>query len=151
MLRKQPEINTDSNSITDERNPIKGGFLSLLTKTWRCIHFHASLENNQDELGKSKHSVGKDQFFTKTFSKIDNFAVFWLWWDIAKIVKIQVKSWFLCLKCAFSVPFGFAYGGFARGSYSPRHGDNPRYPYLAKIPKITCCSSPQRWKIFFFE
>ena len=36
------------------------------------------------------------------------------------------------------------------GSYSPKHGDNPRYPNLAKIPKITRCSSPWSWMIFFF-
>ena len=36
------------------------------------------------------------------------------------------------------------------GSYSPEHGDVPRYPNLAKIPKIRRCSSPYSWLIFSF-
>ena len=37
------------------------------------------------------------------------------------------------------------------GSYSPEHGDIPRYPNLEKIPRITRCSSPRSRVIFLFE
>ena len=54
----------------------------------------------------------------------------------------------VCYFCASCVHVWYAP---TCGSYSPEHGDIPRYPNLAKIPKIRRCSSLRSRVIFLFE
>ena len=60
--------------------------------------------------------------------------------DIGEICAWWVQKSHFCAWCVH------LRGAPICGSYSPEHGDNPRYPNLEKIPRITDSSGFQRWR-----
>ena len=51
--------------------------------------------------------------------------------NTAEIINFVPDVWYFCAFCVC------VWDVSTYGSYSPAHGDNPRYPNLEKIPRIT--------------
>ena len=115
--------------------------------------FKGAEKNNQEELRKSEHGVGKENFWTfsrkNIFWKIRHFCCILAMAKVRQsLPKLAIFMPDVCYFCTWCV---CVLDAFTCGSYSPGHGDIPPYPNLEKIPKIRHCCSPQRWKIFLFE
>ena len=124
---------------------------SSLFKFWQIFWDYE--KDNHEELENAIGLIREDFFWT--FSRKKNF---WknhhFYWFLAIMQHSQNTAENMIFVpdvrnfCAFCVHVRCAP---TCGSYSPKHGDVPRYPNLAKIPKIRRCSSLWSRVIFLFE
>ena len=124
---------------------------SPLFEFWQ--NFTGSVRDNHEELEQSEHGVRKEIFWT--FSRKKNFrknGTFW--WFLAMLrdsqntAKIGIFVPDVFIFCAFCV---YVWCAPTCGSYSSEVGDDPRYPNLEKISRITRCSLLWSRAIFLFE
>ena len=114
--------------------------------------FTGDEKNNHEELENTIGLIRKDFFYTfsrkKIFWKNDHFCCFLAIMrdsQNANEIKIFVPDvFYFCAICVHVICAPTC------GSYSPEHGDIPRYPNLAKILKIKRWNSPWSLMIFSF-